>query len=127
MCVQSMLYHVDPTLRKLSRNEKEAWNDVRGRAVYSGMLITDQMKGAQDMMTESLYPGQKGQHPEFGEEILKLARELCGGGGDEEGKEGEAGDEGEEWEEVKEEEKDDENKKSKKKNKNKKRKKSKKN
>ena len=43
------------------------------------MLITNQMKGALDMMTESTYPGQKGNHPDFGEEILKLAGEMCGG------------------------------------------------
>ena len=82
-----MLYRVNPTLEGLSEKEEENWNDVRGRAIYSGMLITDQMKGALDTMTESTYPGQKGQHPEFGEEILKLAGELCGGGGKEEQKE----------------------------------------
>ena len=73
-----MLYHVDPTLTNLSGKENENWNDVRGRAIYAGMLITNQMKGALDMMTESTYTGQKGQHPEFGEEILKLAEEMCG-------------------------------------------------
>ena len=36
------------------------------------------MKGELDMMTESAYPGQKGQRSEFGEEILKLAEEMCG-------------------------------------------------
>ena len=73
-----MLYKVDPTLKDLSEKENGEWNDVRGRAVYAGMLITNQMKGALEMMTESTYPGQKGQHPEFGEEILKLATDLCG-------------------------------------------------
>ena len=73
-----MLYHVDPTLTSLSGKENEEWNDVRGRAMYSAMLITNQMEGALDMMTESIYPGQKGQHPDFGEEILKLAEEMCG-------------------------------------------------
>lgn len=82
-----MLYNVDPTLKSLSKKEEETWNDVRGRAVYAGMLITDQMKGALDMMTEFTYPGQKGQHPEFGEEILKLAGGLCGGGDEKEEKE----------------------------------------
>lgn len=77
-----MLYNVPPTLTDLSEDEKENWNDVRGRAIYAGMLITNQMKGALDMMTEATYPGQKGQHPEFGEEILKLAGEICGGGDD---------------------------------------------
>lgn len=81
-----MLYRVPPTLTDLSKDEKDNWNDVRGRAVYAGMLITDQMKGALDMMTESTYPGQKGQHPAFGEEILKLAGEICGGGDDDDEK-----------------------------------------
>lgn len=75
-----MLYNIDPTLSDLSEKENEDWNDVRGRAVYACMLITNKMKGALDMMTESTYPGQKGQHPGFGEEILKLAGELCGDG-----------------------------------------------
>ena len=79
-----MLYRVPPTLTDLDEDERDNWNDVRGRAVYAGMLITDQMKGALDMMTESTYPGQKGQHPAFGEEILKLAGEICGGGDDDE-------------------------------------------
>ena len=83
-----MLYNVDPTLSNLSRKENEEWNDVRGRAMYAGMLITNQMKGALDMMTESTYPGQKGQHPEFGEEILQLAEELCGDDEEEEEEEG---------------------------------------
>lgn len=73
-----MLYNIDPTLSDLSEKENQDWNDVRERAVYAGMLITDKMKSALDMMTESTYPGQKGQHPGFGEEILKLAGELCG-------------------------------------------------
>lgn len=84
-----MLYNIDPTLSDLSEKENEDWNDVRGRAVYAGMLIANRMKGALDTMTESTYPGQKGQHPGFGEEILRLAGELCGDGDDEEGVEGE--------------------------------------
>ena len=55
------------------------------------MLITDQMKGALDTITESFYPGQhgKGGAEEFGEEILGIARGLCEGEGEhEEGKEG---------------------------------------
>ena len=55
-----MLYNIDPTLSDLSKKENEDWNDVRGRAVYAGMLITNKMKGALDMMTQSTYPGQKG-------------------------------------------------------------------
>ena len=83
-----MLYNVDPTLSELSGEENEKSNDVSGRAVYAGMLITNRLEGALDIMTESTYPGQKGQHPEFGEDILKLAGEMCGGGDDDNGKEG---------------------------------------
>ncbi len=87
-----MLYNVDPTLEDVSEEEGDAWNDVRGRAVYAGMLITDRMKGVLNMMTESTYPGQKGQHPEFGEEILKLAGEMCGSESESEGEGGDDGD-----------------------------------
>ncbi len=31
-----------------------------------------------DTMTESTYPGQRGRHPGFGEEILEVARGLGG-------------------------------------------------
>ena len=88
-----MLYNIDPTLSNLSAEETEEWNDVSGRAIYAGMLITNQMEGALEMMTESAYPGQKGQHPEFSEEILKLAGEMCGGDGEEEEKEESKGNE----------------------------------
>ena len=108
-----MLYNVDPTLEDVSEEEGDGWNDVRGRAVYAGMLITDRMKGALDMMTESTYPGQKGQHPEFGEEILKLAGEMCGS-------EGEGSDDGDDKGDDKGDEKEKKVKKNKNKNKNRK-------
>ena len=62
-----MLYNVDPSLEDMSEAEQEKWNDVRGRAMYAGMLITNQLEGALDLMTEATYRGQKGMHPEFGE------------------------------------------------------------
>ena len=40
------------------------------------MLMTDQMPGMLDLMTEQTYPGQKGKHPEFGEDVLEVARQL---------------------------------------------------
>lgn len=110
-----MLYNVDPTLEDVSEEDGDGWNDVRGRAVYAGMLITDWMKGVLDMMTESTYPGQKGQHPEFGEEILKLAGEMCGSEG-----EGEDEDEGGDNGDDKGDEKEKKVKKNKNKNKNRK-------
>ena len=44
--------------------------------MMSKMLMTNEMPGALDQMTEQSYPGQKGQHPEFGEDILEVARKL---------------------------------------------------
>lgn len=76
---QGMLYHVNPRLENLSANQKAYWNDLCDRAEHAGMLITNKLKGTLDTMTESAYPGQHGQHQEFGEEILKLAGEMCGG------------------------------------------------
>ncbi len=63
---------VDPSLRNLSSGEKETWQDAQGRALFSSMLILDEMPGALNQMTEQAYPGQRGQHPEFGDEILEM-------------------------------------------------------
>ncbi|KAL9030452.1 MAG: hypothetical protein Q9196_001436 [Gyalolechia fulgens] len=60
----------------LSKEEKEAWQDAVGRASFAKMLILDTQPGMLDMMTERAYPAQGGKHPEFGEEILELARHL---------------------------------------------------
>ena len=73
---QSMVLQVNPTLEGLSAKEKETWKDAQERSVYASMLIRDEMKGALDMMTEQTYPGQKGAHPEFGQEILDIAGRL---------------------------------------------------
>lgn len=67
------LYNVDPTLS----SELEKWAKVRGRAIFSGMLIADYASGALEKMTELTYPGQKGRHPKIGTEIILLALELC--------------------------------------------------
>lgn len=67
------LYNVDPTLS----SELEERAEVRGRAIFSGMLLAYYVSGALEKMTESTYPGQKGRHPEFGTEIILLALELC--------------------------------------------------
>ena len=39
-------------------------------------LILDTNKGMLDMMMESTYPGQTGEPPTFGDEVLAVAREL---------------------------------------------------
>ncbi|MCJ1459407.1 hypothetical protein MMC28_009785 [Mycoblastus sanguinarius] len=70
------LYNVNPTLQKLSKQEKEAWEEAKGRATYAKMLMTDAMPGMLDQMTASTYPGQSGQHPALGEDILEVARRL---------------------------------------------------
>ena len=72
-----MVHKVDPTLENLSKSDGKQWTEAVERATFSGMLITDQMKGALDQMTEQTYPGQAGQHPEFGQEILDIAETLC--------------------------------------------------
>ncbi|KAL8693921.1 MAG: hypothetical protein Q9218_001335 [Villophora microphyllina] len=70
------MYMANPTLKNLKGAEKEAWNDAIGRTVMTQQLILDTKKGALDMMTELTYPDQKGRHPEFGEEILEMAKHL---------------------------------------------------
>ena len=40
------------------------------------MLILDTNKGALDKMMESTDPDQGGRHPDFGAEILEIARSL---------------------------------------------------
>ncbi len=69
-----MLYQVDPTLR--SKSDKPQWVDCVGRTTYAKMLMLDTKPGTLDQMTEMTYPGQRGQHPQFGEEVLALARQL---------------------------------------------------
>ncbi|KAL8705488.1 MAG: hypothetical protein Q9201_001419 [Fulgogasparrea decipioides] len=68
------MYKVNPTLKNLSGQEKEAWEDAVGRTVMTKDLILDTNKGMLDMMTESTYPDQKGKHPQIGEEVLELAK-----------------------------------------------------
>lgn len=67
---------VPPDLQDLSTPEEEKWEDAKGRAVYAKQLMCDDMPGMLNMMTESTYPGQKGAHPAFGEELLEIARRF---------------------------------------------------
>ncbi|KAL8818171.1 MAG: hypothetical protein Q9223_003135 [Gallowayella weberi] len=60
----------------LSKQEKEQWEDATGRITFAKNLILDEMPGMLNMMTEKTDPGQKGKHPDFGEEILELAKHL---------------------------------------------------
>lgn len=66
------LYNVDPTLS----SELKEWAEVRGRAIFSGMLIAGYVEEALERLTESTYLGQKGRHPDFGNEIRLLALDL---------------------------------------------------
>jgi hypothetical protein len=69
-----MLYtETDPQLKNGARGK---FADVLARNVMAKQLILDTKPGTLDRMTESTYPEQKGRHPQFGEEILALAREL---------------------------------------------------
>jgi len=74
--LQGYVYKVDPLLKDLSAADKEMWEDASGRAFFTKMLITDQKKGTLDQMVESTYGKQAGQPPEFGEEIMEMARSL---------------------------------------------------
>lgn len=67
---------VDTSLQNLSSRENEMWNDAQGRAMYSSMLILDEMPGALNQMIAQTYPGQTGEPPVFGEEIMEIARRL---------------------------------------------------
>ncbi len=74
--MQGYVYKVDPSLKDLSASDTEMWEDATGRAFFTKMLITDQKKGALDQMVESTYGKQAGQPPEFGEEIMEIARSF---------------------------------------------------
>ena len=67
-----MLYAVNPKLE----GKAEGWMDVQSRSQMAAMLMLDRKPGMLNQMVESTYGGQKGQHPEFGEDILSIAREL---------------------------------------------------
>ena len=54
---QSMLYDIDPSLENMSEEGQKKWNDVSGRVMYAGMLITNQLEGALNMIIEATYPG----------------------------------------------------------------------
>lgn len=71
-----MFSNVDPKLPK-NRSTREAWSDVLGRSMMASQLILDTKPGMLNMMIESTNPEQKGKHPEFGDEIKALAREIC--------------------------------------------------
>jgi len=69
-----MLYtDTDPELKN---GVGGSFADVLGRNATAKQLILDTKPGALNKMMEGMYPEQKGRHPQFGEEILALAREL---------------------------------------------------
>ncbi|KAL8953164.1 MAG: hypothetical protein Q9222_000985 [Ikaeria aurantiellina] len=72
----SMIYGTKATLENLSKAAQEKWMDAVGRAQFSGLLILDTRPGMLDSMIELTYPGQGGEKPEFGEEILEIARGM---------------------------------------------------
>lgn len=74
--LQSYVYKVEPSLKDLSASDQNMWDDTIGRTFFTGVLIRDERKGMLDGMVESTYGEQAGQHPEFGEEIMEIARSL---------------------------------------------------
>jgi len=74
--LQGYVYKVDPSLKDLSASETEMWEDATGRAFFTKTLIMDTKKGALDQMVETSYGKQAAQPPEFGEEIMEMARSL---------------------------------------------------
>ncbi|KAI9656913.1 MAG: hypothetical protein M1821_003552 [Bathelium mastoideum] len=72
----SMLSDVEPSLQRMGKEEEEAWTDVIGRSVMAQQLILDTKPGMLDLMVSATYPGQAGPTPQFGDEIVALARQL---------------------------------------------------
>ena len=70
------LYEVLSNLQFANPNQREKWDDVHSRSALAAQLILDTMPGMLNTMTEKTYPGQAGQHPEFGEGIMESARKL---------------------------------------------------
>ena len=71
------LYVVDPGLEGMSSERRTGWVQAQSRAKLAAMLILDDKPGMLDQMVESTDRDQKSQHPEFGEDILGIARQLA--------------------------------------------------
>ncbi|KAK4694723.1 hypothetical protein P7C71_g2908, partial [Lecanoromycetidae sp. Uapishka_2] len=70
------LFMIDPSLQNLHPRANEIWEDARGRAMYSSILILDKKPGSLNQMMAAAWPDQRGEPPEFGEEIMEIARRL---------------------------------------------------
>ena len=72
-----MLYDVPPEGQvQLDEAQKQDWDDVRSRNVMTKSLILDIKPGMLNQLVENTYPGQVGEHPQFGDEILAIVRDL---------------------------------------------------
>ena len=60
----------------MTEMEKQAFTDVLSRSVMIYSLILDEQPGALNTMVEMSCPGNAGNHPDFGENILEEARKL---------------------------------------------------
>ena len=71
------LYQVPSSkkLNKMSTSDRATWEDVISRSILAASLILDEKPGMLDSMVAST---SNGPQPEFGEEILELARRLQG-------------------------------------------------
>jgi len=75
-----VLYTVPPRLNSRGEMDQELANhwlqDCVGKAAYLAHLILDTTPGALNTMMEQLYPDQKGRHPDFGSDVIELARKV---------------------------------------------------
>lgn len=87
-----MLGNVPTNLQGMDSMQKKVWGDVQSRALTAKSLILDTNAGMLDMMVgllrnpsgphssriqvSSTYPGQSGQPPAFGEEVMTIARRI---------------------------------------------------
>jgi len=76
-----MCYQLDPELSNHRPGQPlpEGYVDVISRCAMARELMLDSKPGMLSSMTEMTYPEQAGKHPEFGAEILGLARDLMEG------------------------------------------------
>lgn len=73
-----LLYLVPAKTERLRGKHKEAWEDVKGRAVYGAMLILDEPKGMLEVMVRAAPHDQVDPMPAMGAEVEKAARAVLG-------------------------------------------------
>ena len=56
--------------------DRDAWEDVVGRAFLAGELLLDSKPGMLDSLVESTYPEHAANPPIIGDDILAISRKL---------------------------------------------------